>query len=80
MFGVPSMARKEANILINHILTFPSSAATSEPEVPLRPPQTTLVDIGLRFVLMPIHMFEGAVGGATGSRGKEMRKATTSCS
>jgi hypothetical protein len=35
---------------------------------PLQPngsPQTTLVEIGPRFVLTPIRIFEGAFGGAT---------------
>lgn len=36
-----------------------------EPLQPNGPPQTTLVEIGPRFVLTPIRIFEGAFGGAT---------------
>lgn len=38
-----------------------------DPLQPNGPPQTTLVEIGPRFVLTPIRIFEGAFGGATGS-------------
>jgi ribosome biogenesis protein BRX1 len=36
-----------------------------DPVQPNGPPQTSLVEIGPRFVLTPIRMFEGAFGGAT---------------
>ncbi|KAG5633860.1 hypothetical protein DXG03_006553, partial [Asterophora parasitica] len=36
-----------------------------DPLQPNGPPQTTLVEIGPRFVLTPIRIFEGAFGGAT---------------
>jgi len=36
-----------------------------DPLQPNGPPQTTLVEIGPRFVLTPIKIFEGAFGGAT---------------
>ncbi|KAJ4487692.1 ribosome biogenesis protein BRX1, partial [Lentinula aciculospora] len=36
-----------------------------DPLVPNGPPQMTLVEIGPRFVLTPIRIFEGAFGGAT---------------
>jgi ribosome biogenesis protein BRX1 len=36
-----------------------------DPLQPKGPPQTSLVEIGPRFVLTPIRIFEGAFGGAT---------------
>jgi ribosome biogenesis protein BRX1 len=36
-----------------------------DPLQPNGPPQTSLVEIGPRFVLTPIRIFEGAFGGAT---------------
>ena len=36
-----------------------------DPLQPNGPPQTTLVEIGPRFVLTPIRIFEGAFGGPT---------------
>jgi ribosome biogenesis protein BRX1 len=35
-----------------------------DPLQPNGPPQTSLVEIGPRFVLTPIRIFEGAFGGA----------------
>jgi ribosome biogenesis protein BRX1 len=36
-----------------------------DPLQPKGPPQTSLVEIGPRFVLTPIRIFEGAFGGGT---------------
>lgn len=36
-----------------------------DPLQPNGPPQTSLIEIGPRFVLTPIRIFEGAFGGAT---------------
>ena len=36
-----------------------------DPLKPNGPPETSLVEIGPRFVLTPIRIFEGAFGGAT---------------
>ncbi|KAG6814604.1 hypothetical protein H0H92_000133 [Tricholoma furcatifolium] len=74
IFGVPSTARK-AKPFIDHILTFSLldskiwfrnfQIIEKDPLQPNGPPQTTLVEIGPRFVLTPIRIFEGAFGGAT---------------
>lgn len=74
IFGVPSTARK-AKPFIDHILTFSIldskiwfrnfQILEKDPLQPNGPPQTTLVEIGPRFVLTPIRIFEGAFGGAT---------------
>ncbi|KAJ6597117.1 ribosome biogenesis protein BRX1 [Mycena vulgaris] len=74
IFGVPSTARK-AKPFIDHILTFSIlddkiwfrnfQIMEKDPLQPSGPPQTTLVEIGPRFVLTPIRIFEGAFGGAT---------------
>ncbi|KAJ7444880.1 ribosome biogenesis protein BRX1 [Mycena latifolia] len=74
IFGVPSTARK-AKPFIDHILTFSIldskiwfrnfQILEKDPLQPSGPPQTTLVEIGPRFVLTPIRIFEGAFGGAT---------------
>ncbi|KAJ7632898.1 ribosome biogenesis protein BRX1 [Roridomyces roridus] len=74
IFGVPSSARK-AKPFIDHILTFSIlddkiwfrnfQIMEKDPSQPNGPPQTTLVEIGPRFVLTPIRIFEGAFGGAT---------------
>ncbi|KAM6500324.1 ribosome biogenesis protein BRX1 [Amanita muscaria] len=74
IFGVPSTARK-AKPFIDHILTFSIldskiwfrnyQIIEKDPLQPNGPPQTTLVEIGPRFVLTPIRIFEGAFGGAT---------------
>ncbi|THU82876.1 ribosome biogenesis protein BRX1 [Dendrothele bispora CBS 962.96] len=74
IFGVPQTARK-AKPFIDHILTFSIldskiwfrnfQILEKDPLQPNGPPQTTLVEIGPRFVLTPIRIFEGAFGGAT---------------
>ncbi|KIK59535.1 hypothetical protein GYMLUDRAFT_169388 [Collybiopsis luxurians FD-317 M1] len=74
IFGVPPTARK-AKPFVDHILTFSIldhkiwfrnfQIIEKDPTVPNGPPQTTLVEIGPRFVLTPIRIFEGAFGGAT---------------
>lgn len=45
-------------------LTFPQ-ILEKDPLQPNGPPQTSLIEIGPRFVLTPIRIFEGAFGGAT---------------
>jgi ribosome biogenesis protein BRX1 len=74
IFGVPLTARK-AKPFIDHVLTFSIldskiwfrnfQILEKDPAQPNGPPQTTLVEIGPRFVLTPIRIFEGAFGGAT---------------
>ncbi|KAI0063429.1 Brix-domain-containing protein [Artomyces pyxidatus] len=74
IFGVPPQARK-AKPFIDHILTFSLldskiwfrnfQIIEKDPLQPNGPPQTTLVEIGPRFVLTPIRIFEGAFSGAT---------------
>ncbi|KJA27034.1 hypothetical protein HYPSUDRAFT_35556 [Hypholoma sublateritium FD-334 SS-4] len=74
IFGVPSTARR-AKPFIDHILTFSIvdskiwfrnfQIMEKDPLQPNGPAQTTLVEIGPRFVLTPIRIFEGAFGGAT---------------
>ncbi|THH27047.1 hypothetical protein EUX98_g7140 [Antrodiella citrinella] len=74
IFGVPATARK-AKPFIDHILTFSIldnkiwfrnyQIIEKDPLQPNGPPQTSLVEIGPRFVLTPIRIFEGAFGGAT---------------
>ncbi|KAI0929029.1 hypothetical protein AcW1_006088 [Taiwanofungus camphoratus] len=74
IFGVPAQARK-AKPFIDHILTFSMldnkiwfrnfQILEKDPLQPNGPPQTSLVEIGPRFVLTPIRIFEGAFGGAT---------------
>ncbi|KAK1227606.1 Ribosome biogenesis protein brx1 [Marasmius sp. AFHP31] len=74
IFGVPATARK-AKPFIDHILTFSIvdnkiwfrnfQILEKDPSQPNGPPTTTLVEIGPRFVLTPIRIFEGAFGGAT---------------
>ncbi|KAF7323122.1 Ribosome biogenesis protein BRX1 [Mycena chlorophos] len=74
IFGVPPTARK-AKPFIDHVLTFSIldskiwfrnfQIMEKDPLQPNGPPQTTLVEIGPRFVLTPIRIFEGAFGGAT---------------
>ncbi|KAI0820204.1 Brix-domain-containing protein [Trametes gibbosa] len=74
IFGVPPQARK-AKPFIDHILTFSIlddkiwfrnfQIVEKDPLQPNGPPQTSLVEIGPRFVLTPIRIFEGAFGGAT---------------
>ncbi|KAK7467371.1 Ribosome biogenesis protein brx1 [Stygiomarasmius scandens] len=74
IFGVPQTARK-AKPFVDHILTFSIldskiwfrnfQILEKDPLQPNGPPQMTLVEIGPRFVLTPIRIFEGAFGGAT---------------
>jgi ribosome biogenesis protein BRX1 len=74
IFGVPASARK-AKPFIDHILTFSIlddkiwfrnfQILDKDPLQPSGPPQTQLIEIGPRFVLTPIRIFEGAFGGAT---------------
>ncbi|KAF8350510.1 Brix domain-containing protein [Amanita rubescens] len=74
IFGVPSTARR-AKPFIDHILTFSIldskiwfrnyQIIEKDPLQPNGPQQTTLVEIGPRFVLTPIRIFEGAFSGAT---------------
>jgi ribosome biogenesis protein BRX1 len=74
IFGVPSTARR-AKPFIDHILSFSIldskiwfrnyQIIEKDPLQPNGPPQTTLVEIGPRFVLTPIRIFEGAFSGAT---------------
>ncbi|KAF9817851.1 hypothetical protein IEO21_03193 [Rhodonia placenta] len=74
IFGVPPQARK-AKPFIDHILTFSLldnkiwfrnfQIVEKDPLQPNGPPQTSLVEIGPRFVLTPIRIFEGAFSGAT---------------
>lgn len=46
-------------------LNFSSQIIEKDPQHPNGPPQTSLVEIGPRFVLTPIRIFEGAFNGAT---------------
>ncbi|TFK54706.1 ribosome biogenesis protein BRX1 [Heliocybe sulcata] len=74
IFGVPAQARK-AKPFIDHVLTFSIvdgkiwfrnyQIMEKDPLQPNGPPQTSLVEIGPRFVLTPIRIFEGAFSGAT---------------
>lgn len=54
------------HLLIQCIIPYISSQQILEkdPLQPNGPPQTSLVEIGPRFVLTPIRIFEGAFGGA----------------
>jgi ribosome biogenesis protein BRX1 len=74
IFGVPPQARR-AKPFIDHILTFSIldskiwfrnfQIVEKDPLQPNGPPEMSLVEIGPRFVLTPIRIFEGAFGGAT---------------
>ncbi|KIJ10504.1 hypothetical protein PAXINDRAFT_85959 [Paxillus involutus ATCC 200175] len=74
IFGVPPTARR-AKPFIDHVLTFSIldskiwfrnfQILEKDPQQPNAPPKTSLVEIGPRFVLTPIRIFEGAFGGAT---------------
>ncbi|KAJ2933801.1 hypothetical protein H1R20_g3299, partial [Candolleomyces eurysporus] len=74
IFGVPATARK-AKPFIDHILTFSIldskiwfrnfQIVEKDPLKPNGPPETSLVEIGPRFVLTPIRIFEGAFSGTT---------------
>jgi len=74
IFGVPPQARR-AKPFIDHILTFSIldskiwfrnfQIVEKDPLQPHGPPEISLVEIGPRFVLTPIRIFEGAFGGTT---------------
>ncbi|KAH9981128.1 ribosome biogenesis protein BRX1 [Lactifluus volemus] len=74
IFGVPAQARR-TKPFIDHILTFSIldskiwfrnfQIIEKDPLQPNGPPEMSLVEIGPRFVLTPIRIFEGAFGGAT---------------
>jgi len=74
IFGVPPLARR-AKPFIDHVLTFSILDSKiwfrnfqifeKDPQQPNAPPSTSLVEIGPRFVLTPIRIFEGAFGGVT---------------
>ncbi|KZT71423.1 Brix-domain-containing protein [Daedalea quercina L-15889] len=74
IFGVPPQARK-AKPFIDHVLTFSIldnkiwfrnfQIIEKDPLQPNGPPQMSMVEIGPRFVLTPIRIFEGAFSGAT---------------
>ncbi|KAF8447848.1 ribosome biogenesis protein BRX1 [Boletus edulis BED1] len=74
IFGVPPLARR-AKPFIDHVLTFSIvdnkiwfrnfQIFEKDPQQPNGIPSTSLVEIGPRFVLTPIRIFEGAFGGAT---------------
>ncbi|KAI0672722.1 Brix-domain-containing protein [Trametes maxima] len=74
IFGVPPQARK-AKPFVDHVLTFSIldhkiwfrnfQIVEKDPLQPNGLPQTSLVEIGPRFVLTPIRIFEGAFNGAT---------------
>ncbi|KAN0140796.1 Brix domain containing protein [Lactarius tabidus] len=74
IFGVPPQARR-AKPFLDHILTFSIldskiwfrnfQIVEKDPLQPNGPPEMSLVEIGPRFVLTPIRIFEGAFGGAT---------------
>ncbi|KAI0283082.1 Brix domain-containing protein [Russula aff. rugulosa BPL654] len=74
IFGVPPQARR-AKPFIDHVLTFSLldskiwfrnfQIVEKDPLQPHGPPEMSLVEIGPRFVLTPIRIFEGAFGGAT---------------
>ncbi|KAJ9095201.1 hypothetical protein QFC19_007656 [Naganishia cerealis] len=74
IFSVPKTSRK-LKPFIDHILTFSLldnkiwfrnyQIVEKDPLKPSGPPQTSLVEIGPRFVLTPIRIFEGSFGGPT---------------
>ncbi|KAF9792358.1 ribosome biogenesis protein BRX1 [Thelephora terrestris] len=74
VFGVPPLARK-VKPFVDHILTFSIldskiwfrnfQIVEKDTLQPNGPPQMSLIEIGPRFVLTPIRIFEGAFGGAT---------------
>ncbi|KAN0077185.1 Brix domain containing protein [Tylopilus felleus] len=74
IFGVPPLARR-AKPFIDHVLTFSIldnkiwfrnfQIFEKDPQQPNGSQNTSLVEIGPRFVLTPIRIFEGAFGGAT---------------
>ncbi|KAI6045541.1 ribosome biogenesis protein BRX1 [Pisolithus marmoratus] len=74
IFGVPPLARR-AKPFIDHVLSFSIldnkiwfrnfQILEKDPQQPNGPPKMSLVEIGPRFVLTPIRIFEGAFSGAT---------------
>ncbi|KAI0302212.1 Brix-domain-containing protein [Russula brevipes] len=74
IFGVPPQARR-SKPFIDHILTFSIldskiwfrnfQIVEKDPLQSNGPPEMSLIEIGPRFVLTPIRIFEGAFGGAT---------------
>ncbi|KAF8320109.1 Brix-domain-containing protein [Clavulina sp. PMI_390] len=74
IFGVPPGARR-SKPFIDHVLTFSVvdnkiwfrnfQIVEKDPSQPNGPVNMSLVEIGPRFVLTPIRIFEGAFGGAT---------------
>ncbi|KAG9010114.1 Ribosome biogenesis protein brx1 [Tulasnella sp. JGI-2019a] len=74
IFGVPAIARR-AKPFIDHIITFSIvdnkiwfrnyQIMEKDPMQPNGPPDMSLVEIGPRFVMTPIRIFEGAFHGAT---------------
>ncbi|KZV69043.1 Brix-domain-containing protein [Peniophora sp. CONT] len=74
IFGIPPTARR-AKPFVDHVLTFSLldnkiwfrnfQIIEKDPLQPNGPPTTSLVEIGPRFVMTPIRIFEGAFGGAT---------------
>ncbi|KAJ9096007.1 hypothetical protein QFC21_005371 [Naganishia friedmannii] len=74
IFSVPKTSRK-LKPFIDHVLTFSLldnkiwfrnyQIVEKDPLKPSGPPQTSLVEIGPRFVLTPIRIFEGSFGGPT---------------
>jgi len=73
-FSVPKTSRR-LKPFIDHVLTFSLldnkiwfrnyQIIEKDPLQPSGPPQTSLVEIGPRFVLTPIRIFEGSFGGPT---------------
>lgn len=51
--------------MFSGFLTCRHKIIEKDPLQPNGPPQTSLIEIGPRFVLTPIRIFEGAFGGAT---------------
>lgn len=74
IFGVPPLARR-AKPFIDHVLSFSIvdnriwfrnfQILEKDPQQPNGPAKMSLVEIGPRFVLTPIRIFEGAFSGAT---------------
>lgn len=51
--------------MLSNLCLYHPQILEKDPLQPNGPPQTTLVEIGPRFVLTPIRIFEGAFSGAT---------------
>jgi len=74
MFSVPKTSRR-TKPFVDHVLTFSLldnkiwfrtfQIVEKDPMVPNGPPQTSLVEVGPRFVMNPIRVFEGSFSGAT---------------